>query len=970
MQSFIIKVRRGDRNGHSGGHAMKKIRLNKSQLQKSSSSNSDRMIQVISEISDLIKFNGMSKLASVPQKNIVKYRTNVQPRTLSQIQNLPNSNVVTSITNIEPTKVKNSISSCVVPPLPVNQVRSVNSINSIAKAPCVASTAWSASPGTATITVGNIQPKTDCHSSVRTGAITVGSIQPKSDCILPSVKTVTTSSSGICVKSIISPHVVTSQNNTKAATIFTTSSIQRSSNSLIHESQPHYTIKLKTTKNSIGSPTITSTSFTPIKPSDSKPPSLNLHRPQPIFIRKDLSVKENSVSLLNDVKNDDKSDWDEEDFDEDFDDGEVSSAPIRTFCVSTGSCKSSSRPCLDAACYNRYNKHSKLLNIASDASRSQKINVIGKSSFVPVNLGSRCQQSETGKKVDEVIEEILSLEESQGIRHVDSASYHNNDVLGLGPDSTSGSDLTRVKLEEPHVESEGQMIAIIKERQKKDNHNMIERRRRFNINDRIKELATLLPKTHEPYFDLVRDLRHNKGEILKASVDYIRRMKSDLDASKESDAKRRALEQQNRQLHLKIQELEARLRQSGINVEETTLCPSLIPSLISADCQPQSQQMLKTENVKNSITPRSNLCTNNASTNNNALNVSCANTLSNQNFNSNDTSNTMFSCHFNVNISSASSPKQNSCMFNDNNSNITQMDNNCSTSQSNNFPFESDSTAGLSTCNNSVTSKENDCNYNSDPDSDFSTINLDAMDGLCNSGLTFNPSLENSMHTSSVCSPRVSSSNLSPIGRDFLSPDHYSAVPDHSPDNLDLGCSGHNTPTSNYSPNMHDDQFSSTIVDHNLLMPSSDLLTRTLTPDDITREALTRDALSSDDLTPDDLTPLFPASDHLLGAQCNDASSKSHYEDTTCHYDDTSCHYEDNTCNDRSSDSLHNDNRKELLQDLNAHPFELDLMEDDPVSGVYSCDPLFSSPQVPSTPYDSPSSLHESLSPDSMDIVS
>ncbi|KAA0199409.1 hypothetical protein HAZT_HAZT011519 [Hyalella azteca] len=267
------------------------------------------------------------------------------------------------------------------------------------------------------------------------------------------------------------------------------------------------------------------------------------------------------------------------------------------------------------------------------------------------------------------------------------------------------------------------------------------------------------------YFDLVRDLRHNKGEILKASVDYIRRMKSDLDASKESDAKRRALEQQNRQLHLKIQELEARLRQSGINVEETTLCPSLIPSLISADCQPQSQQMLKTENVKNSITPRR-----------------------------------------------------------------------------------------------------------------------------------------------------------------------------------------HNTPTSNYSPNMHDDQFSSTIVDHNLLMPSSDLLTRTLTPDDITREALTRDALSSDDLTPDDLTPLFPASDHLLGAQCNDASSKSHYEDTTCHYDDTSCHYEDNTCNDRSSDSLHNDNRKELLQDLNAHPFELDLMEDDPVSGVYSCDPLFSSPQVPSTP--------------------
>ena len=51
----------------------------------------------------------------------------------------------------------------------------------------------------------------------------------------------------------------------------------------------------------------------------------------------------------------------------------------------------------------------------------------------------------------------------------------------------------------------------------------------------------------------MRDLRHNKGQILKASVDYIRRLKLDADANKEADAKRRALEQQNRQLHLRIQ---------------------------------------------------------------------------------------------------------------------------------------------------------------------------------------------------------------------------------------------------------------------------------------------------------------------------------------------------------------------------------------------------------------------------------
>lgn len=55
------------------------------------------------------------------------------------------------------------------------------------------------------------------------------------------------------------------------------------------------------------------------------------------------------------------------------------------------------------------------------------------------------------------------------------------------------------------------------------------------------------------YFELVRDLRHNKGQILKASVDYIRRLKLDADYNKEAESKRRALEQQNRQLHLRIQ---------------------------------------------------------------------------------------------------------------------------------------------------------------------------------------------------------------------------------------------------------------------------------------------------------------------------------------------------------------------------------------------------------------------------------
>ncbi|KAF3859560.1 hypothetical protein F7725_021959 [Dissostichus mawsoni] len=61
---------------------------------------------------------------------------------------------------------------------------------------------------------------------------------------------------------------------------------------------------------------------------------------------------------------------------------------------------------------------------------------------------------------------------------------------------------------------------MAKERQKKNNHNLIERRRRYNINYRIKELGTLIPKSNDP------DMRWNKGTILKASVEYIKWLQS------------------------------------------------------------------------------------------------------------------------------------------------------------------------------------------------------------------------------------------------------------------------------------------------------------------------------------------------------------------------------------------------------------------------------------------------------------
>lgn len=60
---------------------------------------------------------------------------------------------------------------------------------------------------------------------------------------------------------------------------------------------------------------------------------------------------------------------------------------------------------------------------------------------------------------------------------------------------------------------------------------------------------------------------------------------------------------------------------------------------------------------------------------------------------------------------------------------------------------------------------------------------------------------------------------------------------------------------------------------------------------------------------------------------------------------------------------------QDLLNNFVDGTLALDLMDDDHV-GAYSCDPMFSSPQVATSLYESSPSLQEALTPDSMDIVS
>ncbi|XP_029681323.1 transcription factor EC isoform X6 [Takifugu rubripes] len=154
---------------------------------------------------------------------------------------------------------------------------------------------------------------------------------------------------------------------------------------------------------------------------------------------------------------------------------------------------------------------------------------------------------------------------------------------GMSP--TSNPSKLTVKRE--YTEHDTRVIA--KERQKKDNHNLIERRRRYNINYRIKELGTLIPKSNDP------DMRWNKGTILKASVEYIRWLQKEQQHARELESRQKKLEQANRRLLLRIQvlepdtELEIQARAHGLPNMATALGTMELSSHLLKQQQQQQQ---------------------------------------------------------------------------------------------------------------------------------------------------------------------------------------------------------------------------------------------------------------------------------------------------------------------------------------------------------------------------------------------
>ncbi|XP_037837319.1 transcription factor EC isoform X3 [Kryptolebias marmoratus] len=148
---------------------------------------------------------------------------------------------------------------------------------------------------------------------------------------------------------------------------------------------------------------------------------------------------------------------------------------------------------------------------------------------------------------------------------------------GISPTSNP----TKLTIKREYTEHDTRVMA--KERQKKDNHNLIERRRRYNINYRIKELGTLIPKSNDP------DMRWNKGTILKASVEYIRWLQKEQQHARELENRQKKLEQANRRLLLRIQELEIQARAHGLPNMANTLGTVELSSHLLKQQQQQQQ---------------------------------------------------------------------------------------------------------------------------------------------------------------------------------------------------------------------------------------------------------------------------------------------------------------------------------------------------------------------------------------------
>ena len=358
MQSFIIKLKpnRSANGGADNCLGVKKtspngfkIKVNKTSLGPATNvKNNGTIIRTIAGFNGLIKTN-QNVTAKVPSPDFgtktTKYKiTNNgtdQPRTLSQIQNLTtSSNVITaSVPSMESDTSKENIA------------------KSAESAPCLSSVTSSKSLTSGCSSISETTPN----------FIVKSTICSSSPIVTSSIKLKNSSSPSSTLLSSSSPNSI-----------------------------PHYTIQVKSPNKgqTIASPTISSTSFLPIKLSDSnnnvaKPSNTpqGLQRPQPIFVRKDLTTDEGL--LLKQEEAGSSSDFPLTIINGKKDSQTTASVittngnkVMRTFCLTTNKNAANGGNIFNG---RKILGRSVKMNL-SDLAKSHKINVIGRSSFVPVSI--------------------------------------------------------------------------------------------------------------------------------------------------------------------------------------------------------------------------------------------------------------------------------------------------------------------------------------------------------------------------------------------------------------------------------------------------------------------------------------------------------------------------------------------------------------------------------------------------------
>ncbi|XP_062576100.1 uncharacterized protein LOC134237985 [Saccostrea cucullata] len=142
--------------------------------------------------------------------------------------------------------------------------------------------------------------------------------------------------------------------------------------------------------------------------------------------------------------------------------------------------------------------------------------------------------------------DLESIEQTGSFSTSSSAEHcHAQNTKGKNPSPENSTRKSETIAEEGNWRED---------RKKKDKHNIIERRRRHNINDRIKELASLLPDSVPLAF------KQSKGSILKESVAYMKELMTKRQNLQKLKEDQKTMHSKYQKLLIRIFQLELKLK--------------------------------------------------------------------------------------------------------------------------------------------------------------------------------------------------------------------------------------------------------------------------------------------------------------------------------------------------------------------------------------------------------------------------